>query len=138
MCYDYLKERYNEDLITVYGRSLGTSMATYIASKNKPKQLILETPFYNIQDVAKYRFPFFAIEHLIHYKLPTNQFIKGVTCNTSIIHGADDYVVPLKSGEKLFQVAPKKLTSFTVVENGSHNDLIQFDIYHKKIKEILP
>jgi fermentation-respiration switch protein FrsA (DUF1100 family) len=138
LCYDYLKEHYKENEISVYGRSLGTGIATYTASKNKPKQLILETPYYSIIDVAKYRFPFFAIEQLIHYKLPTHEFIKNVDCKISMLHGTDDYVVPFKSGEKLFQVAPQNFTSFTVIENGSHNDLIKFDSYHTKIKEILP
>ena len=41
LCYDYLKNNYNESEITVYGRSLGTGIAAYIAAKNKPKQLIL-------------------------------------------------------------------------------------------------
>jgi fermentation-respiration switch protein FrsA (DUF1100 family) len=138
LCYDYLKNNYNESEITVYGRSLGTGIAAYIAAKNKPKQLILETPYYNILDVAKYRFPFFAVKQLIHYKLPSNEYIQEVNCKISMFHGTDDYVVPIKSGEKLFQVSPKNLTTFTVIENGSHNDLIKFDTYLKKIKEILP
>jgi fermentation-respiration switch protein FrsA (DUF1100 family) len=138
LCYDYLKQRYKEDEISIYGRSLGTGIATNIASTNNPKQLILETPYYSILDVAKYRFPFFAVEQLIHYKLPTNKFIKTVNCNISMIHGTDDYVVPIESGEKLFKVAPQNLTSFTVIENGGHNDLVKFDSYQLKIKEILP
>ncbi len=138
MCYDYLRERYKEDAISIYGRSLGTGIGTYIASNNKPKQLILETPYYSIVDVAKYRFPLFSVEQMLHYKLPTNEFIKNVTCNISMLHGTDDYVVPFKSGEKLFEVAPHNLASFTIIENGSHNDLNKFDSYHEKIKEILP
>ena len=138
LCYDFLKELYAEKDISVYGRSLGTGIATYIASKNKPKQLILETPYFDIPDVAKHRFPFFAVNSLLHYKLPTNEFVQNVTCKISMLHGTDDYVVPLKSGEKLFKVAPQNLASFTVIENGGHNDLIKFDSYHSKIEEILP
>ncbi|MBT8393859.1 MAG: lysophospholipase, partial [Bacteroidia bacterium] len=87
MCYDFLKELYPENDISVYGRSLGTGIATYIAAKNKPKQLILETPYYSILDVAKYRFPFFAVKQLIHYKIPTHDYIKDVTCDISMLHG---------------------------------------------------
>ena len=35
LCYDFLKELYAEKDISVYGRSLGTGIATYIASKNQ-------------------------------------------------------------------------------------------------------
>jgi len=138
MCYDYLKDRYNENDITIYGRSLGTGIGTYIAAKNNPNQLILETPYYDIPDVAKRRFPFFAVNSMLHYKLPSHEFIQDVTCKISMIHGTDDYVVPIKSGEKLFKVAPQNITTLTVIENGSHNNLIQFDSYHQKINEILP
>ena len=137
MCYDYLKNSYKENEISVYGRSLGTGIGTYIAANNKPNQLILETPYYSIVDVAKHRFPLFSVEQMLHYKLPTHEFIQNVTCNISILHGTNDYVVPFKSGEKLYKVAPQNLTSLTVIENGSHNDLIKFDVYHEKIKEIL-
>jgi len=98
----------------------------------------LETPYYDIPDVAKHRFPFFAVKQLIHYKLPTNEFIQDVTCDISMLHGTDDYVVPIESGMKLFKAAPQKLTSITVIQRGGHNDLIQFKDYHDKIKELLP
>ena len=40
MCYNYVLKQYEESEIIVYGRSLGTGMATYLASNNNPKQLI--------------------------------------------------------------------------------------------------
>ncbi len=138
LCYDYLKEQYSEAEITIYGRSLGTGIAAYIASTNDPKQLILETPYYNIVDVAKHRFPFFSVKHMLHYKLPSNEFIQNVKCNITMIHGTDDFVVPFKSGEKLFKVAPQRLTTFCAIKNGGHNNLVKFDSYQLKMKEILP
>lgn len=137
MCYDYLKSRYDEKDISVYGRSLGTGIGAYIAANNKPGQLILETPYYDIPDVAKHRFPLFAVESMLHYKLPSHEFIQNVTCRISMLHGTEDNVVPIKSGKKLFKVAPQELSTFTVIENAGHNNLVKFDEYHQKIKEIL-
>ncbi len=137
VCYDHLKQFWNEDNIIVYGRSLGTAMATKMASVNNPKKLILETPFYNIVDVAKKRFPIFPVKSLLKYELPNNEHIKQVKCSISIIHGTNDYVVPFKNGEKLYKASPKHKTTFTVVENGGHNNLNTFDEYHTFIEEIL-
>ncbi|MFD2824423.1 alpha/beta hydrolase [Lacinutrix iliipiscaria] len=137
-CYDYIKTRYTEDLITVYGRSLGTGIATFIASKNQPKQLVLETPYFSIQDVAKHRFPIFPVKYLMNYKLPTNEFIAQVICPISIVHGTDDMVVPFSSGEKLYKTAPKEKMSFIIIEGGSHNNLITYEAYHKHINKVLP
>jgi len=137
-CYDYIKEKYTEDQMTLYGRSLGTGIAAYLASVNKPKQLILETPYYNILDVAKHRFPIFPVKYLLRYKFASNMFIKKVTCPISIFHGTNDGIVPFRSGEKLYEVASKEKASFIRIENGNHNNLIEFDAYHKHIKKILP
>ncbi len=135
--YDYLKKQYEEGQITIYGRSLGTGIATWVASKNKPKQLLLETPYYGIADVAKHRFPIFPIESLLNYKFPSHQFIKDIKCPISIFHGTKDKVVPYRSGRKLFDEAPKELTTFTKVDGGNHNNLILFKDYLEGIDSVL-
>ena len=137
VCYDHLKQFWEEKNIIVYGRSLGSSMATKMASLNNPKKLILESPFYNITDVAKKRLPFFPVKSLLKYKLPNNEHMTHVKCPISIVHGTSDNVVPFSSGEKLYKASPKDKTIFTVIENGGHNNLIEFDKYHEFIKEIL-
>ena len=136
-CYDYLKQQYSESDITLYGRSLGSGVATYLASKNNPKQLILESPYYSIIDVAKHRFPIFPIKKLLRYKFPTYEYIKNVKCLTSILHGTEDAVIPIKSAKKLFDVSFKDKTEFTIIEGGGHNNLVEFKGYQERINEIL-
>ncbi|OUR92696.1 alpha/beta hydrolase [Flavobacteriales bacterium 34_180_T64] len=136
-CYDFLKKRYAESEISLYGRSLGSGIACNLASKNTPKQLILETPYYSILDVAKQRFPIFPVKQLMRYEFPSYKFIKAIACPISIIHGTDDVVVPLQSGEKLYDVSTKELTTFTVIKGGAHNNLVEFVGYHQRIEEIL-
>ncbi|MGC1205993.1 MAG: alpha/beta hydrolase [Flavobacteriaceae bacterium] len=136
--YQYLKDRYNEEEITIYGRSLGTGIATYLASKNNPKQLILETPYYSILDVAKDRFPIFPVEKLLKYKFLSFEFIQKVSCPITMFHGTNDSVVPYASAEKLFEIAPKLKTNFVIIEGGNHNNLIDFERYKTTISEILP
>ena len=137
LCYNYLRDHCAEDQITVYGRSLGTGIASYIAAKNNPKQLILETPYYSITDVAEHRFPFLPVKRLLKYKLPSYDFLQSVRCAITMIHGTNDMVVPLSSAEKLVEAAPKNNTEFVIIENGSHNDLITFERYHDTIKKLL-
>ncbi|MBA6154062.1 alpha/beta hydrolase [Gelidibacter gilvus] len=136
-CYDYLKQSYSDSDISLYGRSLGTGIAAYLASKNKPKQLILETPYYSMTDVAKSRFPFLPIEKLLQYKFPTNEFITLVECPIVIFHGTADGVVPFESGHKLFEIAPKQHTTFVKIEGGGHNNLIEFEAYRTGIQNVL-
>jgi len=135
--YNYLKTQYSESDITVYGRSLGTTFATYAASKHNPKQLILETPYYSMIDVAKNRFPLVPVKQLMNYEFPTFSFINRTNCNITILHGTSDKVVPFSSGQKLFKVAPDATTRFVSIEGANHNNLIDFEAYHREIQAIL-
>lgn len=135
--YNYLSSKYSENDITVYGRSLGTTFATFVASKNHPKQLILESPYYSIVDIAERRFPFIPVNKLMNYQFPTFNFIKDVTCSTFIFHGTSDRVVPFSSGQKLFEVSPQSITKFISIDGASHNDLVDFELYHQEIDFIL-
>jgi fermentation-respiration switch protein FrsA (DUF1100 family) len=135
--YNHLATQYPEQDITVYGRSLGTTFAAFVTSKNKPKQLILETPYYSIVDVAKNRFPLIPVTQFMNYEFPTYKFMTNVNCNTTIIHGTSDRVVPFSSGKKLYESSNKQKTKFISVEGANHNDLIDFDAYHREIDSIL-
>ena len=137
LTYEYVKERYAESDITVYGRSLGTTFAAYVTSKNKPKQLILESPYYSMIDVAKSRFPLIPVKQFMNYEFPTFSFIDDITCDITILHGTSDKVVPFSSGEKFFKAAPKPTTKFISIEGARHNNLIDFETYHREIDTIL-
>ncbi len=136
-CYDYLLDNYTEDQIVIYGRSLGTGIATYLASKNSPQKLLLETPYYSLIDVAQFRFPFFPVSRMMKYVIPSFEYIKEVSCPIAMIHGTADIVVPLSSGKKLFEQAPQNRSSFTIVKGGGHNNLVSFEAYQNWIKEVL-
>ena len=134
--YDYVLERYSEEKIIVYGRSLGTAIATQVASNNNPKKLVLETPFYNLYDAAKYRFSFLPLKLLLRYRFETNSNIQKIKCPIIIFHGTEDSVVPYASGKQLFEAAPSPKELITI-PGGDHNNLISFPIFLNSIDKAL-
>ncbi|MDT0607522.1 alpha/beta hydrolase [Croceitalea rosinachiae] len=134
--YNYALENYREKEITIYGRSLGAAIATQLASKTKPSKLVLETPFYNLYDVAKTRFSFLPLKLLLKYQFESNRYIQKVNCPITIFHGTEDAIVPYESGASLYRAAnePKE---FITIEGGGHNDLVQFSTYQKNIGNAL-
>ena len=134
--YNYATQLYSRDNIIIYGRSLGTGIATKIASENNTKHLILEAPYSSIGDVAQHRFPIFPVRLLLRYQIPTYQFIQNVDCPITIFHGTADKVVPYKFGKRLDNLSLPHL-NFMTIENGEHNNLAEFDVYHTNISKLL-
>ena len=135
--YEYAKQHYSENEIILYGRSLGTTFATFVASRNQPKNLLLESPFYSIEEVAKSKFPILPVKSLLHYKFPTYQYINKVICPITIYHGTDDSVIKYKQGERLFESIKKDTKTMISVPGGGHNDLVLFEEYLDTIGEAL-
>lgn len=123
--YDRLNEDYTSDQIIIYGRSLGTGVSSYLAAQRPCKQLILETPFYSITDVAKHRFPIFPVETLMTYKFPSYEYLPSVNAPITIFHGTDDAVVPYKSAKNLSATGER--INLITIEGAGHNDLADFD-----------
>lgn len=134
--YDYVLERYPENKVIVYGRSLGAAIATQVASMNNPKKLVLETPFYNLYDAAKHRFSFLPLKLLLRYRFETNNNIQNIQCPIVIFHGTEDSVVPYGSGKQLFEAAPIPKEMITI-PGGDHNNLISFPIFLNSIDKAL-
>ena len=135
--YNYALESYPENNITVYGRSIGTAFATFIASKNKPSKLILETPFFNFSEAAKNRIPILPIKYLLKYKFPSNRFIANTSCPILIFHGTKDRVVPYKSGLKLSKLVMDERVTFITIPYGEHNNLVSFNAYSRALENFL-
>jgi len=135
--YAYAEEYYGILPILLYGRSLGTGIATQLAAKKAPEQLILETPYYSLVDVAKDRFPFLPVQWLLKYKMESFRYISKVRCPITIFHGTSDGVVPYESGEKLYEEIAGADKQFFTIKEGEHNNLAQFDTYQNGLSQVL-
>lgn len=134
--YDTLAAQYPEHHILVYGRSMGSGFATFIAAENKPRYLILDSPYFSFKKVAERYLPFMPHRWLLRYKLRTDKWIRRVNCHTYIIHGTKDLLIPLKHSERLQAINPNKITLIRI-QGGSHNNLPSFYEYHNFIRDIL-
>ncbi len=134
--YNKIKENVAEKYIIVYGRSLGTGLATKIASTNSPKMLILACPYYSMSKNVKRYLPFIPLGLVMRYSMPTYKWIKYVKCPIKIIHGTNDKVIPMKSSFKLSKINPK-LTRVYPIIGGGHKNLHNYESYHRALKEIL-
>jgi alpha-beta hydrolase superfamily lysophospholipase len=129
--------KYSTDSIIIYGKSLGTGIAAYVASETKCKQLILETPYYSIPDIFSCHGGFiFPLNKMIKYKIPTWQFLENVTVPITIFHGTNDWVIPYGCSKKLAAYL-KPRDEFITIPGGNHNNLNDKELFHQKLDSLL-
>ena len=95
----------NKKNIILYGESLGTGVATELASKNNFGGIILESPFTSMADTAKIYYPYLPVNLLLKDRYDTKSKIKDIETPILIMHGKKDNIVPQKMGLELFEKA---------------------------------
>lgn len=133
--YKWLAESYGEEKIVMYGRSLGSGLATRIASWNRRRLLILDSPYFSfLYDIRRYAF-LLPLKLLLKYQIRTDRFIKKVMCPIHIIHGNRDMLIPYKQSEMLKALVPEKIILHTI-PGGKHNNLPSYPLYHDLLYDI--
>ncbi|MBR9921240.1 MAG: alpha/beta hydrolase [Bacteroidetes bacterium] len=134
--YKWLNDQYPEDRIILYGRSIGSGIAARIASWNRPRMLILDSPYYSfLHNTRRYGF-ILPLNWLLRYKIRTDRFIKKVTCPIFIIHGKKDRLFPYSQSERLKAIKPDQIKIIPIPEGG-HNNLPSFPEYHEWLYDML-
>lgn len=134
--YNQVRSWHPEENIIIYGRSMGSGFAAKLASKNKPKMLILEAPYYSLSHLTNRWLFFLPLSIVLRYHIRTDIWIKYVRCGIYIIHGTKDSLIPYRSSASLRKEAPLT-TRLIPIHGGKHNDLATFSEYHNHLDEIL-
>jgi uncharacterized protein len=135
IAYDDLKKKYTENKIIVLGYSIGTGLASKLASTNNPKLLILQAPYYNLTDMMKHTYSFVPT-FLLKYKFATNDYLKNCKMPVVIFHGNKDEVIYYGSSLKLKEEFKQQDTLITLNEQG-HNGMTNNEDYKTELKKIL-
>lgn len=136
LAYEWLCTKYNEEQIVIYGRSLGAGFAAYIAARNHPFMLILDSPFYQFLQLARYYTRILPTKLLMKYQIPLDEYVKTVKCPTFILHGDKDWMIPYRYSKEIEKIAPLRIRLFTIA-GARHNNLPKFSTYHEALNQIL-
>ncbi|MFS4415194.1 alpha/beta hydrolase [Maribacter sp. 2307ULW6-5] len=134
--YDVLKAQVPEKYIVLYGRSLGSGFAAKLASKNNPRMLILDAPYYSMRHIAKRYLPVMPVSLLLRFPIRTYKWLEYVRCPVKILHGTNDRLISFNTSIKLSKVNPERSRLYPII-GGGHNNLHTFPQYHRFLEEIL-
>ncbi|MET0170559.1 MAG: alpha/beta fold hydrolase [Aliihoeflea sp.] len=111
------------DGIIIYGYSMGTGVASYVAALAKPLGLVLEAPFTTFGDAVRQQFAQVP-EWLVKTKFDTRSRLNKVAAPILILAGAKDQITPARFAQRLAAMNEDR-TSLVVVPDGNHLNLIR-------------
>ena len=135
MMYDLAVKNWSSDSLVIYGKSIGTGIASHVAAKRKCRRLILETPYYSINALARHYFPVYPVVPMTKYTLPIYQDVQEVNAPISFFHGTKDEVVPYRQSIRLKKEKPS--IELITIEGGKHNNLSDFGLFQGKLDSLL-
>lgn len=119
-------KRFPGQKIVPYGRSIGSGLASRLAAEKSVTAVVLESPFYNLEQMAGLTFPWVPT-FLLKYRFRSDQHLPNVKSPILIVHGERDEIVPYSQGEALAKTNPS--ARLVPVAEGHHNDLDSFGEY---------
>jgi len=139
--YEYLVSAKNIDpkLIVSFGQSLGSAVATYVASRRQVAGVVLEAPFPSASRVARKLFWFLpGVSLLVHGQFDTQAWLSGIHTPLLIVHCDQDPVIPFQFGQEVYDAAvPPK--NFVQISGYCHEEssLIAPTRYRTALEEFL-
>jgi len=107
--------------VIYWGRSLGTAVAAYAASRRRPDGIILEAGFPDARAIVRTSPALAFLSVFSTYRFPTAERLAGVSTPALVLHGDADQVIPFALGRALFDRLTGDKT-FVAIPGGDHND----------------
>ncbi|MFN0015586.1 MAG: alpha/beta hydrolase [Saprospiraceae bacterium] len=132
LVYDWLLANYHDSNIVLYGRSLGSAMACFLAAHTGARSLVLETPFDNIRGLVAAHLRRSDVPFRTAFFFPNDNHLRQTKLPALLFHGTADRVVPYSCAARL-QACLKPGDEFVTIPGGAHNNLREYEIYQKKL-----
>lgn len=109
--------------ITLIGRSLGSGIATQVASQRQVKALVLVTPFHSILQIAQQHYPYLPTSLLLHDKYESWRHAPAISAPTHIVAAENDEVIPVDHAHGLHRHFRPGVARITVIPGVGHNTI---------------
>jgi uncharacterized protein len=120
--YDHVRQRHPQGPIAVIGRSLGSGIASYLASQRPVDRLILVTPFDSLADVGQTHYPLFPVRWLVRDRYESFRYLPQHPGALMVIRAPNDAVIPARHTDRLLAELARK-PEVVGFPQADHNNL---------------
>jgi uncharacterized protein len=134
--YDLVRNKIPATNILIYGKSMGTGLATYIASKNECKRVLLETPYYSLPTIYDDFTLLYPTNLMLRFRFPNYKYIPQIKAPITIFHGTKDKLIKYSNVSRLKPLL-KPTDEFVTIQKATHNNIINYQLYTEKVDSLL-
>ncbi len=136
--FDYITDTldFQPENSVLFGRSLGTSIALYVASKRKVSSIILVTPFDSIQNIVQDKIPIIPVDLIMKHPFNSLPYAEEVRCPSLVLIAKEDRVIKNTYSINLVKHMRGKCT-YHIIENAGHNNIHTYPEYWELISDHL-
>lgn len=136
--YDHVIKEYKlqPENIIVVGRSLGSSVAAYLAANRNISGLVLITPFDSIENIAAQQYKLFPVKILLKHKFPTIENIVNVNSPILMLAAEEDEIITDTNLHNLKQVMGDNYRLISYIDVG-HNTIQTHPDYYDEINHFV-
>lgn len=91
--------------IVLFGHSLGTGVATELATRVPSAALVLEAAYTSLPDIGQAAYPWLPVKLLAGERFETIGKIGRVTVPTLVLHSPEDDIIPYEHGRRVYEAA---------------------------------
>ena len=106
--------------IVVYGRSLGTAVASWIAARRSVAGLVLESPFTSAREMSRQHYGLFP-RFVLRLELDNIANVTRLEAPLLVFHGSADMLVPPSMGRRV-AAAARHPAEFVDIARAGHNE----------------
>lgn len=114
------EQRVTPARIVLFGRSLGASLAAWLATRETPGALIVESAFTSVPDMAAELYWWLPARRLARFRHATQEYIGQVASPVLVVHSPDDEIIPYRHAQAILAAAREPKTLLQL--RGGHND----------------
>lgn len=129
--FDRLQTRHPR--IAVLGRSLGSGVAVYLASRRDVSHLVLATPHDSVLAVARRAYPIFPVDLLLKDRYESIRYAPDVEAKTLLLAAEDDRIIPIEHAARLADAFEPGLAELVVVAGSGHNTISALRSYWQAV-----
>jgi pimeloyl-ACP methyl ester carboxylesterase len=133
--FDDVSERHQD--VAAVGRSLGSAVATYLASRRPVDRLVLVTPYDSAVAVARRIYPVYPVEWLLKDRYESVRYATRVKAPTLIVTAEQDRVIPLEHSQRLAEAFDQAPVERLVIAGTGHNSISGPQAYWRGIADFL-